>query len=70
MNVFTTIDVPSGISFQLWYLDDGTFAGTRFAVAELLELFYKHGPSLVSLLIWRSVRFSGLVVMLLFRISP
>ena len=33
------------ISFQLWYLNDGTFAGTRPAVAELLELFHKHGPS-------------------------
>ena len=40
-----SIDVPSDISFQLWYLDDGTFPGTRPAVAELLELFRKHGPS-------------------------
>ena len=39
------IDVPSDISFQLWYLDDGTFAGTRSGVAKLLELFHTHGPS-------------------------
>ena len=38
-------NVPSNISFQLWYLDDGTFVGTRPAVAELLELFRTHGPS-------------------------
>ena len=40
-----SIKVPPDISFQLWYLDDGTFAGTRSAVTELLELFRKHGPS-------------------------
>ena len=39
------IDIPSDISFQLWYLDDGTFAGTRSGVAKLLELFRTHGPS-------------------------
>ena len=40
-----SIDVPTDISLKLWYLDDGTFAGTRPAVAELLELFRNHGPS-------------------------
>ena len=40
-----SIDVPPDISFQLWYLDDGTFAGTRSAVAKLLDLFRIHGPS-------------------------
>ena len=40
-----SIDVPSNIFFQLWYLDDGTFAGTRPAMAELLKLFCKHSPS-------------------------
>ena len=40
-----SINVPPDVSFQLWYLDDGTFAGTRSAVAELLQLFHKHGPS-------------------------
>ena len=40
-----SIDIPSGVSFQLWYLDDGTFAGTRSAVAELLELFRERDPS-------------------------
>ena len=40
-----SIDVPPDISFQLWYLDDGTFAGTRSAVAKLLYLFRIHGPS-------------------------
>ena len=39
------IDVPSDVSFQLCYLDDGTFVGTRPAMVELLELFRTHGPS-------------------------
>ena len=38
-------DVPSDISFQLWYLDDGTSAGIKSAVTELLKLFCTHGPS-------------------------
>ena len=42
LDFMNSIDVPSDISFQLWYLDDGTFAGTRPAVA---ELFHTHGPS-------------------------
>ena len=45
LDFMDSIEVPPDISFQLWYLDDGTFAGTRSAVAELLELFCKHGPS-------------------------
>ena len=31
----------------MWYLDDGIFARTRSAVAELLELFWECGPSFV-----------------------
>ena len=45
LDFMNSIDVPSDIFFQLWYLDDGTFAGTRPAMAELLKLFCKHGPS-------------------------
>ena len=45
LDFMDSIDIPSGVSFQLWYLDDGTFAGTRSAVAELLELFRERGPS-------------------------
>ena len=45
LDFMDSIDIPSGVSFQLWYLDDGTFAGTKSAVAELLELFRERGPS-------------------------
>ena len=45
LDFMNSIDVPTDISLKLWYLDDGTFAGTRPAVAELLELFRNHGPS-------------------------
>ena len=45
LDFMNSIDVPPDIFFQLWYLDDGTFAGTRPAMAELLKLFCKHGPS-------------------------
>ena len=45
LDFMNSIDFPSDISFQLWYPVDGTFAGTRPAVAELLELFHKHDPS-------------------------
>ena len=45
LDFMNSIDVPTDISLKLWYLDDGTFAGTRPAVAELLELFCNHGPS-------------------------
>ena len=45
LDFMDSIVIHSGVSFQLWYLDDGTFAGTRSAVVELLELFWKHGPS-------------------------
>ena len=45
LDFMDSIDVPSNISFPLWYLDDGTFAGTRSEVAELLELFRNHGLS-------------------------
>ena len=47
LDFMDSIDIPSGVSFQLWYLDDGTFAGTRSAVAELLELFWERGLLLV-----------------------
>ena len=44
LDFMDSIDILSAVSFQLWYLDDGTFAGTRSAVAELLELFQECGP--------------------------
>ena len=37
--------VPCYISVQLWYLNDGTFAGSRSAVADLLDLLATQGPS-------------------------
>ena len=38
-----SIDVPSDISFQLWYLDEGIFARTRSAVGAV-GTFCTHGP--------------------------
>ena len=40
-----SIEVPCDISFQLWYLDDGTFVGSCSAVADLLDLLATQGPS-------------------------
>lgn len=39
------------MSLQRWYIDDGTFAGTRLGVAELLELLLHMALPLVSPLI-------------------
>ena len=45
------------VSFQLWYLDDCTFAETRSAVEELLKHFRERSPSFGLTSILRSVRF-------------
>ena len=45
LDFMDSIDASSDISFQLWYLDDGTFAGIRSGVAQLLQLFCIHCPS-------------------------
>ena len=38
MDLMESITLPLDISFPLWYLDDGTFVGSRFAVTDLLGL--------------------------------
>ena len=42
LDLMESIEVPS---FQLWYLDDGTFVGSRSAVADLLDFLATQGPS-------------------------
>jgi len=42
LDLLESITIPPDISFQLWYLDDGTLVGSRTAVAKLLST---HGPS-------------------------
>ena len=38
-------EVP-GLDLNLWYLDDGTFAGTRKSVSKLINFIIEKGPSL------------------------
>ncbi|XP_062512774.1 uncharacterized protein LOC134188624 [Corticium candelabrum] len=38
-------EVP-GLDLNLWYLDDGTFAGTRKCVSKLINFIIEKGPSL------------------------
>ena len=65
LDIMDSTDVPSDISFQLWYLDDGTSAGIRSAVTELLKLFCKYDSSFG---ITFNVKFLAYIEVLLFRI--
>ena len=40
-----TIGHIEGLDLSVWYLDDGTFIGTRTAVAQLLHNLQSHGPA-------------------------
>ena len=44
MDLLDDIGDISGLITQLWYLDDGTFIGTRDAVSRMLKALDKKGP--------------------------
>ena len=46
LELLDTIDQVEGLVFTVWYLDDGTFVGTRDAIASLLDKIQTHGPNL------------------------
>ena len=46
MQLLDEIGEIPGIDVQLWYLDDGTFAGTRESVSAMLKCIMEKGPAL------------------------
>ena len=45
LDVLDSIGQTPGLTLQLWYLDDGTFVGSRTAVSSLLNKLSLVGPS-------------------------
>lgn len=46
IDLLNSINIPSDIPLQLWYLDDGTIVGPRKSVASILNQISSQGPSL------------------------
>ena len=46
LELLDTIGQVEGLVSTVWYLDDGTFVGTRDAIASLLDKMQTHGPNL------------------------
>ncbi len=44
MELVVDVGTIPGIELSLWYLDDGTFVGTRQAVKMLLDALLQQGP--------------------------
>ena len=44
MELVDDVGTIPGIEISLWYLDDGTFVGTRQTVKMLLDALLQHGP--------------------------
>ena len=44
MQFIDSVKLHDFVKFHLWYLDDGTFIGSRSSLLKLLNIFTSHGP--------------------------
>ena len=56
----------NGLDLPLWYLDDGSFVGTRDSVGKFVASLVLMGPAFGLNLTWKNARYIGLVVINLF----